>query len=118
MATKHHLLRSAVVGFGAVVMTATASITAQANESAEESGHLTCPPGTQVRVWSLAWGDEVTHYWYSDNGQHGADVRDLDPYLGPGDTQTFTLQRDVYWRAVAEGTRPNISAGAECHDAA
>ncbi|HLR96486.1 MAG TPA: hypothetical protein VK053_18320 [Jiangellaceae bacterium] len=113
MAAKHHILRTAAVGLATVAVTATASVAAHA-ASDEESGHLTCPAGTQVRVWSLAGGDEVTHYWYSDNGKHGADVREIVGF-GAVDSQTFTLERDVYWRVVAEGTRPNVEAGAECH---
>ena len=119
MAAKHHILRTAAVGFAAVAVTATASVTAQAAHVDEESGHLTCPPGTQVRIWSNAGGDTVTHYWYSDNGKHGSDVWDISHRLGPVDNQTFTLQRDVYWRVVAEGPMPpNIFAGARCHHAA
>lgn len=114
MRAKKHMMRTAVaVGVAGLAFSSLAPVTASADEIVSKSGHKVCPAGQQVRVWSLSWGESVKHHWYSDNGTYGTDARDI--LIGPVDTQTFTLQRDVYWRVVAEGPRPNIEGGAKCY---
>lgn len=114
MRTKKHLIRTAVItGAAGMVLSGLAPATASAATD-EASGHKICPAGQQVRVWSFTQGDTVTHYWFSDNGTHGNESRDIG-MMGE-DTQTFTLQRDVYWRVVVEGeVDTHLAAGAECY---
>lgn len=113
MRTKNHAVRTAVAaGVSGLVISGLAPLAAAA-ETVDQSGHKVCPAGQQVRVWSVTQGDNVKHHWYSDNGTYGTDAREIG--LMGADTQTFTLQRDVYWRVVVEGPRTSIAAGAECY---
>lgn len=84
----------------------------------DQSGHKVCPVGKQVRIYSYAstgFNGKITHYWSAVDDHYGHKV--WKPGLPPTDSQTFTLHRNVYWRVVAEGSRPKImSAGARCMD--
>lgn len=95
----------------------TMALPAQA-EIVDKSGHKVCSPGQQVRIFSYAatgFDGKITHYWMAANDQYGHKV--WEPGLPPTDSQTFTLHNNVWWRVVAEGSRPTImSAGARCMD--
>lgn len=114
MRTKKNIIGlAATVGVAGLALSGVAPLTASA-ETAEKSGHLTCPVGQQVRVHSYAGGDKVTHYWSTDTNKHGHESREI--VIGSVDTQTFTLQHDVYWRVVVEGPVVALDAGAKCYD--
>lgn len=110
---KKGILRiAAAAGVAGLALSGVAPLTASA-ETQDISGHKRCPAGQQVRVHSFTGGDTVTHYWSTDTGQYGHETRDIG--IGSADTQTFTLQRDVYWRVVVEGPVVALHAGAKCY---
>lgn len=113
MRPKSRIMRTAAAaGVAGLALSALAPLTATA-ETADTSGHKRCPVGQQVRVHSFTGGDKVTHYWSTDTGKYGHETREI--VVGSVDTQTFTLQRDVYWRVVVEGPVVALHAGAKCY---
>lgn len=115
MKLKHNFRRvaAAFLAAGALTFAVPAAAAAQATESIEKSGHTTCPAGQQVRVFSVSNGGHVSQYWSATNDAYGSDVRAQK--LWGVDMQTFTLERDVYWRVVVEGIRPTLhTAGGAC----
>lgn len=110
----HSFRRVAAVLIAAVALTLAVPAAAQATDTAEKSGHKKCPAGQQVRVYSVSQGGQVSHYWEATNDNYGSDTRA--PKMWGVDLQTFTLERDVYWRAVVKGPRAVLqTAGAACY---